>query len=126
MTELEQYLHNHTIDVDTWVDSDGLHVLDKETNRCLLFDTNENDFYFILTYINALHHLAILAKCLGENSSYDIQLTKIENDQIAITLELSYNSHNFKKKTIVPHSKLYIETHSLAEELLDEAERSLK
>lgn len=125
MTELEQYLRNHTIDVDTWVDSEGLHVLDKETNRCLLFDAIENDFYFILTYLNALHHLAILAKCLGENSSYDIQLTKIENDQVTISLELSYKSHNFRKETTVPHSELYIETHSLAEELLNHAERNI-
>ena len=41
MTELELYLRNHNIDVNTWVDSNGLHVLDKETNRCLLFDAIE-------------------------------------------------------------------------------------
>lgn len=126
MTELELYLRNRNVNINTWVDSDGLHVLDKETNRCLLFDVNENDFYFILIYLNALHHLSVLAKCLDENSSYDIQLTKIENDQVAITLELNYKSHNFKKEAIVPHSELYIETHSLAEELLNEAENRLK
>lgn len=126
MTELEQYLRNHTVDVDTWVDSEGLHVLDKETNRCLLFDVNENDFYFILTYLNALHHLSVLAKCLNENTSYYIQLTKLKNNQVKIILELSYNSHTFKKKVTVPYSELYIETHSLAEELLEEAERSIK
>lgn len=126
MTELEQYLRNHTVDVDTWVDSERLHVLDKETNRCLLFDVNENDFYFILTYLNALHHLAILAKCLGENSSYNIQLTKLKNNQVTISLELSYKSHNFKKEATVPYNELYIETHTLAEELLEEAERNTK
>ena len=126
MTKLELYLHNHNVDVNTWVDSDGLHVLDKETNRCLLFDVNENNFYFILTYLNALHHLAILAKCLGENSSYNIQLTKLKNNQVTISLELSYKSHNFKKEATVPYNELYIEVHALAEELLDKAERRLK
>lgn len=125
MTELELYLHDRNVDVNTWVDSDGLHVLDKETNRCLLFDVNENDFYFILTYLNALHHLAVLSKCLGENSSHNIQLTKLKNNQVTISLERSYKSHTFKKKATVPYNELYIETHSLAEELLNHAERNI-
>ena len=51
MTELEQYLRNHTIDVDTWVDSDGLHVLDKETNQCLLFDAIETLILKCIIYV---------------------------------------------------------------------------
>lgn len=130
MTDLERFLRDRNADADTWVDDEGLHVHDWDTDRCLLFDANEKDFHFICIYIHALRTLSIFGACLAEISTFDLTLTKIENDQVAVALELGYISdndseyHNFKKETIVPRKKLYVDLHILSEDLFNKAERS--
>lgn len=130
MTDLERFLSNRNADADTWVDDEGLHVHDWDTDRCLLFDANEKDFHFICIYIHALRTLSVFGACLAEISTFDLTLTKIENDQVAVALELGYISdndseyHNFKKETIVPRKKLYIDINILIEDLFNKAERS--
>ena len=82
MNNLERFLRDRNADADTWVDDEGLHVHDWDTDRCLLFDANEKDFHFICIYIHVMRKLSILGACLAEISTFDITLTKIENDQI--------------------------------------------
>lgn len=130
MTDLERFLRDRNADADTWVDDEGLHVHDWDTNRCLLFDANESDYRFICIYIHALRTLSVFGACLAEISTFDLTLTKIENDQVAVALELGYMSddnsqyYNFKKETIVPRKKLYVDLHILSEDLFNKAERS--
>lgn len=130
MNDLEKFLSNRNADSDTWVDDEGLHVHDWETDRCLLFDANEKDFHFICIYIHAMRKLSILGACLAEISTFDITLTKIENDQITVALELGYMSdddsqyYNFKKDAIVRRKELYIDINILMEDLFNKAERS--
>lgn len=132
MNDLELFLRNRNADADTWVDDEGLHVHDWETDQCLVFDANENDYRFICIYIHALRTLSVFGACLAEISTFDLTLTKIENDQVAVTLELGYVSdkdsqyHNFKKEAIVPRKELDIDLHILSEDLFHEAERSIK
>ena len=78
MTDLERFLSNRNADADTWVDDEGLHVHDWDTDRCLLFDANEKDFHFIYIYIHAIRTLSVFDACLAE----------IENDHVAVALEL--------------------------------------
>lgn len=114
MTDLERFLRDRNADADTWVDDEGLHVHDWETDRCLLFDATESDYDFICIYIHALRTLSVFGACLAEISTFDLTLTKIENDQVAVALELGYVSdndseyHNFKKEAIVPRKELYV------------------
>lgn len=130
MSDLERFLQNRNADADTWIDDEGLHVHDWDTNRCLLFDADEKDFHFICIYINAMRDLSILGTCLAEISTFDITLTKIENNQVAVALELGYMSdddsqyYNFKKDAIVRRKELYIDINILIEDLFHEAERS--
>lgn len=132
MNDLERFLRDRNADADTWVDDEGLHVHDWETDRCLVFDANESDYRFICIYIHALRTLSVFGACLAEISTFDLTLTKIENDQVAVALELGYVSdddseyHNFKKEAIVPRKELYVELHILSEDLFHKAERSLK
>jgi len=132
MTDLERFLRDRNADADTWIDDEGLHVHDWETDRCLLFDANEKDFHFIYIYIHAMRTLSVFDACLAEISTFDITLTKIENDHVAVALESGYMSdddseyHNFKKKAIVPRKELYIDINILIEDLFHEAERNLK
>lgn len=129
MNDLERFLRDRNADADTWVDDEGLHVHDWETDRCLVFDANEKDFHFICIYIHAMRKLSILGACLAEISTFDLTLTKIENDQVAVALELGYVSdndseyHNFKKDAIVRRKELYIDINILIENLFNEAER---
>ena len=130
MNNLERFLRDRNADADTWIDDEGMHVHDWDTDRCLLFDANEKDFHFICIYIHALRTLSVFGACLAEISTFDLTLTKIENDQVAVALELGYISdndseyHNFKKETIVPRKKLYVDLHILSEDLFNKAERS--
>ena len=130
MNDLERFLRDRNADADTWIDDEGLHVHDWETDRCLLFDTNESDYRFICIYIHALRTLSVFGACLAEISTFDLTLTKIENDQVAIALELGYVSdndsqyYNFKKEAIVPRKELFIDINILMEDLFNEAERS--
>ena len=130
MNDLERFLRDRNADADTWVDDEGLHVHNWETDRCLVFDANEKDFHFICIYIHAMRKLSILGACLAEISTFDITLTKIENDQIAVALELGYMSdddsqyYNFKKDAIVRRKELYIDINILMEDLFNKAERS--
>lgn len=130
MTDLERFLRDRNADADTWVDDEGLHVHDWETDLCLLFDANESDYRFICIYIHTLRTLSVFGACLAEISTFDLTLTKIENDQVAVALELGYMSdddsqyHNFKKEAIVPRKKLYVDLHILSEDLFNKAERS--
>lgn len=130
MNDLERFLRDRNADADTWIDDEGMHVHDWDTDRCLLFDANEKDFYFICIYIHAMRKLSILGACLAEISTFDITLTKIENDQITVALELGYMSdddsqyYNFKKDAIVRRKELYIDINILIENLFHEAERS--
>lgn len=130
MNDLERFLRDRNADADTWIDDEGLHVHDWETDRCLLFDANESDYRFICIYIHALRTLSVFGACLAEISTFDLTLTKIENDQVAIALELGYVSdndsqyHNFKKEVIVPRKELFIDINILMEDLFNEAERS--
>lgn len=132
MTDLERFLRDRNADADTWIDDEGLHVHDWDTDRCLLFDANESDYRFICIYIHALRTLSVFGACLAEISTFDITLTKIENNQVAVALELGYMSdddsqyYNFKKDAIVRRKELYVELHILIENLFHEAERSLK
>lgn len=132
MTDLERFLSNRNADADTWVDDEGLHVHNWDTDRCLVFDANEKDFHFICIYIHAMRTLSVFGACLAEISTFDITLTKIENDQVAVALELGYMSdddsqyYNFKKDAIVRRKELYIDINILIEDLFHEAERSLK
>lgn len=70
MTDLERFLSNRNADADTWVDDEGLHVHDWDTDRCLLFDANEKDFHFICIYIHALRTLSVFGACLAETGYY--------------------------------------------------------
>lgn len=130
MNDLERFLRDRNADADTWIDDEGMHVHDWDTDRCLLFDANEKDFHFICIYIHAMRKLSILGACLAEISTFDITLTKIENDQITVALELGYMSdddsqyYNFKKNAIVRRKELYIDINILIENLFHEAERS--
>lgn len=130
MNDLERFLRDRNADADTWIDDEGMHVHDWDTDRCLLFDANEKDFHFICIYIHAMRKLSILGACLAEISTFDITLTKIENDQITVALELGYMSdddsqyYNFKKDAIVRRKELYIDINILIENLFHEAERS--
>ena len=130
MTDLERFLRDRNADTDTWIDDEGLHVHDWETDRCLLFDANESDYRFICIYIHAMRKLSVFGACLAEISTFDLTLTKIENDQVAVALELGYVSdddsqyHNFKKEAIVPRKELYVDLHILSEDLFNKAERS--
>lgn len=130
MNNLERFLRDRNADADTWVNDEGLHVHDWETDRCLLFDANEKDFHFICIYIHAMRTLSVFGTCLAEISTFDITLTKIENDQVAVALELGYMSddnsqyYNFKKDAIVHRKELYVDLHILSENLFHEAERS--
>ena len=130
MNDLERFLRDRNADADTWIDDEGMHVHDWDTDRCLLFDANEKDFHFICIYIHAMRKLSILGACLAEISTFDLTLTKIENDQVAVALKLGYVSdndseyHNFKKETIVPRKELYVDLHILSEDLFNKAERS--
>lgn len=130
MNDLERFLRDRNTDADTWIDDEGMHVHDWDTDRCLLFDANEKDFHFICIYIHAMRKLSILGACLAEISTFDITLTKIENDQITVALELGYMSdddsqyYNFKKDAIVRRKELYIDINILIENLFHEAERS--
>ena len=130
MTDLERYLRDRNADADTWIDDEGLHVHDWETDRCLLFDANESDYRFICIYIHALRTLSVFGACLAEISTFDLTLTKIENDQVAVALELGYVSendsqyYNFKKEAIVPRKELFIDINILMEDLFHKAERS--
>ena len=130
MTDLERFLRDRNADADTWVDDEGLHVHDWDTDRCLLFDANEKDFHFICIYIHAMRTLSVFGACLAEISTFDLTLTKIENDQVAVALELGYMSdddsqyYNFKKDAIVRRKELYIDINILIEDLFHEAERS--
>lgn len=130
MNDLERFLRDRNADADTWIDDEGMHVHDWNTDRCLLFDANEKDFHFICIYIHAMRKLSILGACLAEISTFDITLTKIENDQITVALELGYMSdddsqyYNFKKDAIVRRKELYIDINILIENLFHEAERS--
>lgn len=92
MTDLERFLSNRNADADTWIDDEGLHVHDWETDRCLVFDANESDYRFICIYIHALRTLSVFGACLAKISTFDLTLTKIENDQVAVALELGYMS----------------------------------
>ena len=100
----------------------------KLTGAYYSMQTKVNDF--ICIYIHALRTLSVFGACLAEISTFDLTLTKIENDQIAVALELGYVSdddsqyHNFKKEAIVPHKELYVDLHILSEDLFHEAERS--
>ena len=47
MNDLERFLRDRNADADTWIDDEGLHVHDWETDRCLVFDANESDYRFI-------------------------------------------------------------------------------
>lgn len=40
MNDLERFLRDRNADADTWIDDEGLHVHDWETDRCLVFDAN--------------------------------------------------------------------------------------
>lgn len=130
MNDLERFLRDRNADADTWVDDEGLHVHDWETDRCLVFDANEKDFHFICIYIHTMRTLSVFGACLAKISTFDITLTKIENNQVAVALELGYVSdndseyHNFKKETIVPRKELYVDLHILSEDLFNKAERS--
>lgn len=130
MNNLERFLRDRNADADTWIDDEGLHVHDWETDRCLLFDANEKDYPFICIYIHAIRKLSVLGACLAEISTFDLTLTKIENDQIAVALELGYMSdsnsqyYNFKNDAIVRRKKLFIDINILMEDLFNEAERS--
>lgn len=131
MNDLERFLRDRNANADTWVDDEGLHVHDWETDRCLLFDANESDYRFICIYIHALRTLSVFGTCLAEISTFDLTLTKIENDQVAVALELGYVSddddsqyHNFKKDAIVRRKELYVDLHILSEDLFHEAESS--
>lgn len=132
MTDLERFLRDRNADADTWVDNEGLHVHDWDTDRCLVFDANESDYNFICIYIHAMRRLSVLGACLAEISTFDLTLTKIENDQVAVALELGYMSdddsqyYNFKKDAIVPRRELYVDINILMEELFNKAERSIK
>ena len=132
MNDLERFLRDRNADADTWVDDEGLHVHDWETDRCLVFDANESDYRFICIYIHALKTLSVFGACLAEISTFDLTLTKIENDQVAVALELGHVSdnnsqyHNFKKEAIVPRKELCVDLHILSEDLFHEAERSIK
>ena len=74
MTDLERFLSNRNADADTWVDTEGLHVHDWETDRCLLFDANESDYHFICIYIHALRTLSVFGACLAEITTENIHL----------------------------------------------------
>ena len=130
MNDLEKFLRDRNADADTWIDNEGMHVHDWDTDRCLLFNANEKDFHFICIYIHAMRKLSILGACLAEISTFDITLTKIENDQITVALELGYMSdddsqyYNFKKDAIVRRKELYIDINILMEDLFNKAERS--
>lgn len=130
MNNLERFLRDRNADADTWIDDEGMHVHDWDTDRCLLFDANEKDFHFICIYIHAMRKLSILGACLAETSTFDLTLTKIENDQIAVALELGYVSdndlqhYNFKNDAIVRRKELFIDINILMEDLFNEAERS--
>lgn len=50
MTDLERFLSNRNADADTWIDDEGLHVHDWETDRCLLFDANESERLYLHLY----------------------------------------------------------------------------
>lgn len=130
MNDLERFLRDRNADADTWIDDEGMHVHDWDTDRCLLFDANEKDFHFICIYIHAIRTLSVFGACLAKISTFDLTLTKIENDQVAVALELGYVSdddlqyHNFKKEAIVPRKELYIDINILMEDLFNKAERS--
>lgn len=132
MNDLERFLRDRNADADTWIDDEGLHVHDWDTDRCLVFDANESDYNFICIYIHAMRRLSVLGACLAEISTFDLTLTKIENDQVAVALELGYMSdddsqyYNFKKDAIVPRRELYVDINILMEELFNKAERSIK
>lgn len=130
MNDLERFLRDRNANADTWIDDEGLHVHDWDTDRCLVFDANEKDYNFICIYIHAIRKLSVLGACLAEISTFDLTLTKIENDQIAVALELGYMSdsdsqyHNFKKEAIVRRKELFININILMEDLFNEAERN--
>ena len=132
MNDLARFLRDRNADADTWVDAEGLHVHDWDTDRCSLFDANESEYRFICIYIHAMRKLSVLGAYLAEISTFDITLTKIENDQVAVALELGYMSdddslyYNFKKDAIVHRNELYIDINILIENLFNEAERNLK
>lgn len=129
MNDLERFLRDRNADADTWIDDEGLHVHDWDTDRCLVFDANEKDYNFICIYIHAIRKLSVLSACLAEISTYDLTMTKIENNQITVMLELGYVSdsdsqyHNFKKEVIVPRKELFIDINILMEDLFNKAER---
>lgn len=109
MNDLERFLRDRNADADTWID---------------------DDYRFICIYIHAMRKLSVFGACLAEISTFDLTLTKIENDQVAVALELGYVSdddsqyHNFKKEAIVPRKELYVDLHILSEDLFNKAERS--
>lgn len=131
MNDLERFLRDRNADADTWIDDEGLHVHDWETDRCLVFDANESDYRFICIYIHAMQKLSVFGACLAEISTFDLTLTKIKNDQVAVALELGYVSdndsqyYNFKNDAIVRRKELFIDINILMEDLFHEAERRL-
>ena len=60
MNDLERFLRDRNADADTWIDDEGLHVHDWETDRCLVFDANESDYRFICIYIHAKKQQCLL------------------------------------------------------------------